>query len=150
MVNPMNHKVVSIQDLAGLIEEQIKQNKSVKLQVSGNSMRPFYKHQKTVVCLEQIHSPLKKYDVVLYRNFSGQYLLHRIIEVKGNMLVICGDALRKKEYLDYEHMIARVAYHEYQGKIISEDDNQYVFRVKLWHFLRFIRFLLLQFYPYQK
>lgn len=149
-VKSMIDKKISIEVMGPIIEETIKQDGTVKLQISGNSMRPFYIHQETIVCLEKVHSPLKQFDVVLYRNENEQYLLHRIINIKGSTLVICGDALSQKEYIDESLIIARVQYHERNGKVTPSSSKRYQMKVKWWNKLSPLRKCLIRFFPYKK
>ncbi|MDD4211935.1 MAG: S24/S26 family peptidase [Bacilli bacterium] len=146
----MIDKKISIEVMGPIIEETIKQDGTVKLQISGNSMRPFYIHQETIVCLEKVHSPLKQFDVVFYRNENEQYLLHRIINIKGSTLVICGDALSQKEYIDESLIIARVQYHERNGKVTPSSSKRYQMKVKWWNKLSPLRKYLIRFFPYKK
>lgn len=149
-VKSMIDKKISIEVMGPIIEETIKQDGTVKLQISGNSMRPFYIHQETIVCLEKVHSPLKQFDVVFYRNENEQYLLHRIINIKGSTLVICGDALSQKEYIDESLIIARVQYHERNGKVTPSSSKRYQMKVKWWNKLSPLRKYLIRFFPYKK
>ncbi|HNZ50736.1 MAG TPA: S24/S26 family peptidase [Bacilli bacterium] len=146
----MEQRTISIEVIGPLIKEQIDQGKDVIIKVSGHSMMPFYRHQETSVCLEKITKALKRFDVVFYQNFNGQYLLHRIIAIKNQSFIICGDALTKKEYLDKEQLIAKVKYHERKEKITCENSCWYRGFVKMWWFLRPLRFVLIRFFLSKK
>ena len=55
----------------------------------GDSMMPLIRQDKDLLIIEKPKGRLKKYDVPLYRRDSGQYVLHRILEVRKNDYVIC-------------------------------------------------------------
>ena len=56
----------------------------------GSSMFPLIKERDLLV-IEKIKEPLKKGDVPLYKRDSGQYVLHRIIDIKNGKYLIKGD-----------------------------------------------------------
>lgn len=57
----------------------------------GGSMRPLLKGGGCQVVLVLPKKPLKRLDVVLYRGKAGKLVLHRIVRVRGNELITCGD-----------------------------------------------------------
>ena len=64
----------------------------------GTSMLPLIRQGRDLLVIEKPSGRLKKYDIPLYKRTSGQYVLHRIIKVRENDYVICGDNRIKKEY----------------------------------------------------
>ena len=58
----------------------------------GDSMMPLTKQDRDpLVISKKPKRRLKKYDVPLYKRDSGQYVLHRIFQVRKHDYVICGD-----------------------------------------------------------
>lgn len=57
----------------------------------GNSMYPLLRSRIDCAYLVKIDRPLKRNDVILYQRKTGKYVLHRIIKVRKNDYVICGD-----------------------------------------------------------
>ena len=57
----------------------------------GDSMMPLIKEGRDLIIIEKTQGRLKKYDVPLYKRDSGQYVLHRILKVREDDYVICGD-----------------------------------------------------------
>lgn len=58
----------------------------------GTSMRPFIRSQEDLVVIERKDGGrYEKYDAVLYRRDSGQYVLHRIVKVCPDSYTMCGD-----------------------------------------------------------
>ena len=122
----------SINDLMPLIEESIKSGQKVKMQVSGISMTPLLHDVRDAVVLEK-PDKLKKYDIVLHRRENGQYILHRIIKKKGDVLTIAGDFETEKEYPVYEkQVIAKVTSFRRNGKEYKVTDFIIRLYSRLW------------------
>lgn len=112
----------SIHDIMPLIKESIENGQSVKMQVSGISMTPILHDVRDTVVLEKADK-IKKYDIVLHKRKNGQYILHRVIKKKGNVLTIAGDFETEKEYPVYEEqVIARVTAFCRNGKNYTPED----------------------------
>ena len=87
---------------------------------------------------------LKKYDVPLYRRDNGQYVLHRILKVRDNDYVICGDNRWNREYgITDGHMIGVLSAVIRNGKTVSVTDRKYLLYVHLWCDLFYLRALIL-------
>ena len=122
------------------IEEEINRTGRLLQTTVGDSMEPMLKNRKNIVVLEKSESILKKYDLPLYKRPNGQYVLHRIIKVRKNDYIICGDNRWRKEKVPHEWVIAYVTGYYKNGKLISVDDEKYqkylktlsIRRKKLW------------------
>lgn len=66
---------------------------------SGTSMRPLIHHQKDNIIVVKNKGRLKKYDVPVYLNEKGQYVMHRVVRVCDDHYIIVGDNLLEKEYV---------------------------------------------------
>lgn len=76
---------------------------------------------------------LKKYDVPLYQRDSGQYVLHRILKVRQNYYVICGDNRWHKETgITDRHIIGVLTGIISNGKEVSVTDWKYCLYVHMW------------------
>lgn len=100
----------------------------------GRSMRPFLRSQEDLVRIEKCGSrPLRRYDAVLYRRKSGRYVLHRIVRVKPDSFVMCGDNCWKLEYGITEDQILGVLTSVIRkGEMIDVNSRSYRFRIWLW------------------
>ena len=122
----------SINDLVPVIEECLKNGSNVRMQVTGISMTPILHNLKDSVVLAP-PDRIKKYDIVLHRRSNGQYILHRIIKKRGNILTIAGDFETEKEYpVDTGCVIARVVSFCRNGKEYSVDDFIIKLYARLW------------------
>lgn len=122
----------SINDLAPVIEECLRNGSLVRMQVTGISMTPILHNLKDSVVLAP-PDKIRKYDIVLHRRANGQYILHRIIKKKGNVLTIAGDFETEKEYpVDEGCVIARVVSFCRNGREYSADDFIIKLYSRLW------------------
>lgn len=63
----------------------------------GDSMMPLIKQGRDLLIIEKSAGRLKRLDIPLYKRANGRYVLHRIIKVRENDYVICGDNRWGKE-----------------------------------------------------
>lgn len=114
-------------------EEQLAQNGKLIYTNKGDSMMPLIKQDRDLLIIEPANGRLKKYDVPLYKRDSGQYVLHRILEVRNHDYVICGDNRWSKEYgITDRHIIGVLTAVVRNGKEISVNDWKYKLYVHLW------------------
>ena len=73
------------------IENELCQSGVYASVTKGSSMRPLFKTNRDVVILKRCDAEPKKYDVVLYKDGTGKYILHRIVRVSDKCFVIRGD-----------------------------------------------------------
>ena len=113
-------------------EELLKGNVCVQTTV-GDSMFPMLRNRRDTVVVEPVKGELKRYDMPLYRRPSGQYVLHRILHVKPDGYVICGDNRYVKEYPVPREWILGVVTGFYRNdKFISVNEWKYLLYVHLW------------------
>lgn len=63
----------------------------------GTSMLPLLISREDTVKLVK-PEVVKKYDVILYQRKNGDFVLHRVVKVKKDSYVLCGDNQFIKEY----------------------------------------------------
>ena len=81
------------------LEKEIIDNGVVCFTPKGNSMRPFIKGGKHTVLVSKKEGKLRTFDVALYKNKDGKYILHRIIEVLEDGYTFTGDFTTEKEFI---------------------------------------------------
>lgn len=84
--------------LEPIIREKLNSGAQVTIQPKGTSMLPLIRQGKDEVVLKKAPARLKKYDIPFYKRADGQFVLHRIIKVKKNSYILCGD-----NQIDYEY-----------------------------------------------
>ncbi len=114
-------------------EEQLEKNGKLIYTNKGDSMMPLIKQDRDLLVIEPVDGRLKKYDVPLYRRDSGQYVLHRILKVRENDYVICGDNRWVKEYgISDRHIIGVLTAVIRKGREVSVNSWKYRLYVHLW------------------
>ena len=114
-------------------EEEIRRNGKIIYTNVGDSMMPFIRQGRDVLIISKVNGKLKRYDVPLYKRDSGQYVLHRILKVRKNDYVICGDNRWNKEYsITDKHIIGVLTGIIRDGREILVTDRKYRIYVHLW------------------
>ena len=99
----------------------------------GDSMWPLIRQGRDLLVIERLPGRLKKYDVPLYRRDSGQYVLHRVLKVRENDYVICGDNRWHRETgITDRHILGVLTAVIRDGKELSITDWRYQLYVHLW------------------
>ncbi|MCQ2209030.1 MAG: S24/S26 family peptidase [Paludibacteraceae bacterium] len=100
----------------------------------GDSMLPLIRQGRDkVIIVPKPEGRLKKYDVPLYRRDNGKYVLHRVMRVRTNDYVICGDnRWRCETGIGDQHIIGVLSGVIRKGKTIKTTDNWYRWYVRLW------------------
>lgn len=114
-------------------EEEIEKSGKIIYTNVGDSMMPFIKQGRDVLVISRTEGRLKRYDVPLYKRDSGQYVLHRILKVRENDYVICGDNRWNREYgITDRHIIGVLTGIIRDGREIPVTDIKYRIYVHLW------------------
>ncbi len=120
--------------------EQAVQRGHFVINPHGVSMWPMIRNGKDSILIEPVEGRLKKYDIPLYKDNRGRYVIHRIIEVTDTGYVICGDGLFEKEFdITDANIIGIVDGFYRKEKFISCSSKGYMLYVKIWVGLMFMR-----------
>ena len=87
------------------IEEGIQKNGYHLATIHGDSMMPLLRNTRDVVKIVPAKGILKKYDLPLYKRPTGEYVLHRIVKVKKDHYIICGDNRFLREKVPFDWII---------------------------------------------
>lgn len=124
-------------------EEQIEKEGILFYTLVGKSMMPLLRERRDVIQVEKIMSPLKKFDVVLFRRENRRlgrddYVLHRILRLNpdGTYWIVgdncfSGDTVKQEEIIGLLTAVIR------DGKKVSFDGFGY--RLYLFFFCRLWR-----------
>lgn len=133
--------------MESVIAEELRKNGVVVTRTEGDSMWPLLRNHRDVVMIESVAEGerLHKYDVALYRrNEQSRYTLHRVLKVRENDYVICGDNRWRKEYgITDEQVYGRLTEIRRNGKRIRIVDRSYRCYVHLWCDLYYLRAVIL-------
>lgn len=137
---------ISLTEISPLINGCLNDGLDVTFTVTGNSMQPLLQHNRDQVVLTKAEAgELKKGDVPLYIRRSGQYVLHRIVDVQQGVFTMMGDAQTCQEKGILPDQIVAVAKGFYRkGKYIDCQSSGYRRWVSLWWHLRSLRPRLLR------
>ena len=99
----------------------------------GDSMLPLIRDGRDLLVIEPPEGRLKKYDIAFYRRDSGQYVLHRVLEVREHDYVICGDNRWNRETgVTDRHILGVLKAVIRDGREISMSDPQMKLYAHLW------------------
>jgi hypothetical protein len=102
---------------------------------NGESMRPLFRQNRDLVTVRPKNGRLKKYDVPLYRNHKGGYLLHRIIRVTDTGYIIRGDNTYVKEVVPEEDIVGVLTEFTRKNKHYTVENKGYKLYSRVWNFL---------------
>lgn len=109
-------------------EEYLDRYGSLTYRNKGVSMMPLLKEGRDLFTLvPKGAGRCKKYDVVLYRNRKGQYVLHRVVEVRPEGYVIRGDNTYSDEHYNDSDILAVMTSFVHKGKEHTVDEAGYRF-----------------------
>lgn len=112
------------------IEEGIKINGYHLSTISGDSMMPLLRNRRDMVKVIPVDGILKKYDLPLYKRPTGEYVLHRIVKVKKNHYIICGDNRFSREKVPFDWIVGVTESIFRDDLEVSVDNPEYVSYVK--------------------
>lgn len=113
-------------------DEQLRLHGRIIYTNVGCSMMPLIKEGRDVMIIERPEGRLKKYDIPLYVRRSGQYVLHRILEVREDSYVISGDNCSTREVVSDDQIIGVLTGIIRRGKTLSLDRLSYRVYTHLW------------------
>ena len=125
---------------SGIVEAELSENGSFASVTKGVSMRPLFRTHRDMIVVKPPSAPLKKYDIVLYRGASGEYILHRIIKVRENVFVIRGDNTYTKEYVPKDKIIGVLTSYNRKGKSGSPESFSFKLYSCFWHYIYPLRY----------
>ena len=133
----MSRVIVDNQTFSKALDSLLEEGKMVSFTVKGNSMLPFFKHEKTVVNLTK-KSEYERYDVILFK-YHHLVKLHRIIAINGDDVIASGDYISQIETIKKDDILGYVQSFKNKHEIQSSSKG-YLFKVKLWLVIKKLRF----------
>ncbi len=124
-----------------VLADELSKGKAVLSGTSGDSMQPLLYQGKTQIVLVPITSPLKKWDLPLYRRPSGQFVLHRIIKSDDEFYYTRGDNRHGLEKVPKEWCLGVVSEIKRAGKTISVTDKGYRAYLHFWSLIYPFRYV---------
>lgn len=125
-------------------EEEIQKSGKIIYTNVGTSMMPLLRQNRDLMVIRKPDGRCRKYDVPLYKRDSGEYVLHRILKVKKDSYVLCGDHCLHREYgITDRHIIGVLSAVVRDEKTIPVTDWRYRIYVHIWCDFFYIRVAIL-------
>ena len=124
---------------SGDIERELRLYGSFAVCAKGNSMKPLLRNQRDMLIIETPESEPSKYDIVLYRDNKGRYILHRIVRVKAREYLIRGDNSYTDEIVPKERVIGILTAYNKDGKRYEAHSRKALMYARFWVFIYPIR-----------
>ena len=122
------------------VERELSERGSFAACAVGESMRPMLRGGRDMVIIEPVSEKLKKYDVILFKDELSRYVLHRIIKIKGELIITRGDNTYFTESVALENVLGILTRYNKNGKSCEVNSFSY----KLYSRRRVF------FYPFRK
>lgn len=135
---PLNDSVKST------FEEELNRTGVIVFTNVGVSMMPLLRQRRDLMVIRKKQAPCRKYDAVLFKRKNGQYILHRILKVRAQDYLICGDNCWQMESVAEEQILGVLTEVVRDGKTVKVDDWRYLLYVHLWCDLFPIRWVILR------
>ncbi len=139
--------VAPLFEVEDVITKSVENGGSFSMITAGCSMLPLLRNRMDKVILVKAEHTLKRYDIPLYKCKDGHFVLHRIVKIKKDGYVMCGDnQLIFEKGIDDSNVIAVVSEIIRKGKRIDlKKSFRYKVYVFFWCRCYFIRWLVLHF-----
>ena len=126
-----------------MIEQELLEQGRFAYTTRGVSMLPLLRHQRDLVVIaRRPEGRLKKYDAALFKRDNGAYVLHRVIRVRENDYIICGDNLEQMEPVREDQILGVLQEIVRNGKTVSVRALPYRIYVHLWWDFYPVRFFV--------
>lgn len=112
----MRVMTVPTDSLMEMILFQLEKGGKANLTVTGSSMLPMLRENWDSVILAPACRELKPGDIALYQNENGSYILHRVIRVRKESYLFCGDNQAQTEEVPKDRVLALVSAYTKKGK----------------------------------
>ena len=131
MENSQKRKI-SLKEIYPDIKEKIDNGGTVKLPITGISMRPLLVWGRDTVDIVKCKKA-KKGDIIFYLRDNGQFVLHRIVGVDDKGYILCGDNQWVLEYgIQDKHIIGIVNSITRKGKTFDMTNVPYRMYSSFW------------------
>ena len=107
------------------VERELAERGSFAACAKGESMRPMLRGGRDMVIIEPISAPIKKYDVILFKDGASRYVLHRVIKLRGGVIITRGDNTYFTETLKPDAVLGVLTKYNKDGKSYSVNSRSY-------------------------
>lgn len=120
-----SREYVDLSELYPLIAEVIEKGGNFRFYPRGESMEPLLHAGRDSIVLSAVDS-IEEGDVLFYRRENGAFVLHRLIEKRGNTYTMCGDHQFGLEFgVKREQILAKMTGYYTEEEYHSLDTEEY-------------------------
>ena len=131
---------VDTREYVSVLKEMVEQGLEVSMMISGTSMEPFLIHNRDRIYFQKPKRPIKKGDMVFFRRTTGEYVMHRVMKVRGHQYYLAGDHQTFLEGpIEEKQIFAKIVSVERAGEWLTEKDKLWKFYANWWRRLFWIR-----------
>ena len=124
---------VDTREYVSVLKEMVEQGMEVSMTISGTSMEPFLIHNRDRIYFQKPKGPIKKGDMVFFQRVTGEYVMHRVMKVRGHQYYLAGDHQTFLEGpIEESQIFAKVVSVERKGVWLSEEDRIWKFYAGWW------------------
>lgn len=125
-----NRQIRSIgnRELFAVVRDSLLEGESVAVSVRGESMLPFFRSGSTITLRPVRKEDIRKYSVVM-ADAGHAFVVHRIIQVEGDMVTLLGDG----NYIGTEQVLRDNIYG------VVDCSALHIFFAKIWLWMRPVR-----------
>lgn len=135
------------------LEEYLRATGKLACRNVGTSMLPMLKQGRDVFTVSAYRGgKLKKYDVVLFKRKSGEYILHRIVKTPddGTYVLMGDNCCYKESGIRKEDILGVMISFDHRGRTISTDSALYKFYSRIWCYFSPFRIFIRRSYLFLK
>ncbi len=100
---------IRLSEVSDVMLEVLASGGEVRFTSNGISMQPLLQNGAQQVVLKKPEGRLKRNDIAFYRRDNGQFVLHRVVWVKKDSYIMCGDNQPCYEYgVTDENILAKM------------------------------------------
>lgn len=127
------------------VAEYVHNGHTVTLPLRGYSMRPYLEDGRDKALLTKAPEKLKIGDVILAEIAPKCYALHRIVDISGDNITMCGDGNFSLEYIHRRDVLAIATgfFRKGSEQVTPVDNFWYTCYWHMWLKLRPLRYPLL-------
>lgn len=122
-----------------IIAALLKEGKVVRIPVRGNSMRPYLVHERDFVILQK-SDDINIGDTVLAEVSPVHYVLHRIVDIKGQKVTLRGDGNIATEDCELKDICGKAIAFERKSREKQENPSSLKYRFYSWIWMHSLPF----------
>ena len=131
---------VDTREYVTVLKEMVEQGMEVSTTIFGASMEPFLKDKRDRIYFRKTEETIQKGDMVFFQRNTGEYVMHRVMQVRNHQYYMAGDHQTFLEGpIEATQIFAKVVSVERAGIWLTEEDRIWKFYANWWRRLFWLR-----------